>query len=191
MSLNYAPREYITLPSGLPIEHPEELPELVHYDDAALLVFTDFTQVRPHTVRKALPVDEALAIMKHIGQRILLVTDSGGHLIGIVTACQIMGDDPVRAAEENGVSHDAVTVGMIMTPQRNTPVLQMDHLRDARVGHIIATLHKLEQRHILVIEDDAVRGLFAADQISLQIGHDVMNPEEAAHSVAEILRTIG
>jgi hypothetical protein len=80
---------------------------------------------------------------------------------------------------------------MIMTPQAHTRVLQMSHLRDARVGHIIATLHQLEQRHILVVDDDSVRGLFAADQISLQLGRDVMDIEVPAHSVAEMLQTIG
>ena len=47
MQSAYSPRDCIPLQPNLSIERPEEPPELVHYDDSAMLVLTDFSRVYP------------------------------------------------------------------------------------------------------------------------------------------------
>lgn len=49
----YTPRDCIPLQASLPIERPEQPPELVHFHDSAMLVFTDFSRVSPVTDRKS------------------------------------------------------------------------------------------------------------------------------------------
>jgi aromatic ring-opening dioxygenase catalytic subunit (LigB family) len=102
-----------------------------------------------------------------------------------------MGDDPVRLAEDKQLDHSQITVAMLMQPQSDIKVLELSHLRDARVGHIVATLHQLEQKHMVVVDQGNIRGLFSANQISRQLGRKILQEEMPAHSLAEMVQTIG
>ena len=187
----YTPRDCIPLQSNLPIEHPEQPPELVHFHDSAMQVFTDFTRVYPVTITSDRTIDYALHKMKNSGVRLLLVVDKKQRMIGLISAYQIMGDDPVRLAEDRQLDHGQITVGMLMQPQSDIKVLELSHLRDARVGHIVATLHRLEQKYLIVVDQGHVSGLFSARQISKQLGRRILEEEMPAHSLAEMVHSIG
>ena len=191
MQSAYTPRDCISLQANLPVEKPEEPPELVHFHDSAMLVFTDFSRVFPVTVTADRPIDDALQDMKNSGVRLLIVVNNKHRMIGLISADQIMGNDPVRLAEDRQLDHSQITVEMLMQPQKAIQVLEMSHLRDARVGHIVATLHGLEQKHLLVVDAGVVRGLFSASQISRQLGRSILEEEVPAHSLAEMVHSIG
>ncbi len=186
----YSPRICIPLPASLSIERPEQLPEIVHYHDPAMLVFTDFSRVYPVTISTGRTIDYALQKMKNAGVRLLLVVDNQHHMIGLLSADQVMGDDPIRLARHKKLDHNQITVAMLMQPQKNIQVLEMSHLRDARVGHIVATLHDLEQKYLVVVDKGMVSGLFSANQISRQLGRDILEAEQPAHTLAEMVHTI-
>lgn len=190
MQSAYSPRDCILLRANLSIERPEQLPELVHYHDPAMLVFTDFSRVLPVTITTGRTIDYALQKMKNSGVRLLLVVDNQHRMIGLLSADQIMGDDPIRLAEDRQLDHSQITVGMLMQPQQRIQVLELSHLRDARVGHIVATLHALEQKYLLVVDNGMVSGLFSANQISRQLGEDILEAEKPAHTLAEMVHTI-
>ena len=187
----YTPRECIPLQANLSIERPEEPPELVHFHDPAMLVYTDFSRVFPLTITADRTIDFALQEMKNAGVRLLLVVNKKHHMIGLISADQIMGDDPVRLAEDRQLDHSQITVAMLMQPQKDIQVLELNHLRDARVGHIVATLHNLEQKYILVVDQGVVSGLFSASQISKQLGRNILEEETPAHSLAEMVHSMG
>ena len=187
----YTHRDCISLQASLPIERPEEPPELVHFHDSAMLVFTDFARVYPVTTTADRTIDYALYKMKKTGVRLLLVVDKKHRMIGLISADKIMGDDPVRLAEDKQLDHNQITVAMLMQPQKDIQVLESSHLRDARVGHIIATLHRLEQKYLLVVDHGTVSGLFSANQISKQLGRNILQDEMPAHSLAEMVHSIG
>jgi len=187
----YTPRDCIPLQTNLPIERPEQPPELVHFHDSAMQVFTDFTRVYPVTITADRTIDYALHKMKNSGVRLLLVVDKKHHMIGLISAYQIMGDDPVRLAQDRQLDHGQITVGMLMQPQKDIKVLELSHLRDARVGHIVATLHQLEQKYMIVVDQGNVSGLFSASQISRQLGRKILEEEMPAHSLAEMVHSIG
>ena len=187
----YAPRTSIPLEPGLAIESPQEPPEIVHYHDPAMLVFTDFSRVHPVTITVDRTIDFALQKMKNSGVRLLMVVDKNRHLIGLISADQIMGDDPVRLAEDHKLDHSQITVGMLMQPQKHIQVLELSHLRDARVGHIVATLHALEQKYMLVVDTHMICGLFSASQVSRQLGRNILEEEMPARSLAEMVHSIG
>ena len=191
MKDEYAPRATIPLPEATTVTHPEELPELVHLKDPAKVVFTDFTREQPATVSPETSIVEALERMQHAGICALLVIDDDQRLLGEITADEIMGDKPVRLMEMDRIERDKISVSMIMTPASRVRVLEIEHLRDARVGHIVATLHALESRHVLVVENGAVRGLYSANQISRQLGQNIMDEECPAHSLYEIVHSLG
>ena len=187
----YTPRDCIPLGANLPIERPEQPPELVHFHDSAMQVFTDFTRVYPVTITADRTIDYALHKMKNSGVRLLLVVDKKHHMIGLISAYQIMGDDPVRLAQDRQLDHGQITVGMLMQPQKDIKVLELSHLRDARVGHIVATLHQLEQKYMIVVDQGNVSGLFSASQISRQLGRKILEEEMPAHSLAEMVHSFG
>ena len=187
----YTPRDCIPLQPNLTIEHPEEPPELVHFHDSAMLVFTDFARVYPVTITTDRTIDYALHKMKNSGVRLLMVVDKKHRIIGLISADKIMGDDPIRLAEENQLDHSQITVGMLLQPLKDIQVLESSHLRDARVGHIVATLHHLEQKYVLVVDHGVVSGMFSAKQISKQLGRNILEEEMPAHSLAEMVHSIG
>jgi len=191
MQSAYTPRDCTPLQTSLPIERPEEPPELVHFHDSAMLVFTDFARVYPVTITADRTIDYALHKMKNSGVRLLLVVDKKHRMTGLITADKIMGNDPVRLAEDKQIDHSQITVAMLMQPQKDIQVLESSHLRDARVGHIVATLHHLEQKHVLVVDHGTVSGLFSSSQISKQLGRDFLQEEMPAHSLAEMVHSIG
>lgn len=191
MKDEYPSRITIVLPPNTTVTHPDELPEIVHFDDPARTVFTDFTREHPVTIKADVSIDYALEQMKHAGICVLLVIDEDKRLLGEIIADDLMGDKPVRMARATGLDHSEITVEMMMIPREQVRVLEIEHLRDARVGHIIATLHELESRYVLVIENGSIRGLFAAGQMSRQLGRNIMDEEVPAHSLAEIVRTLG
>ena len=191
MQSAYSPRDCIPLQPDLPIERPEQPPELVHLHDSAMLVFTDFSSVCPVTTTTDRSIKHALQAMKNAGIRLLLVIDNNQRMIGLISADRIMGDEPIRLAEDNQLDHSEITVGMLMQPQREIKVLELNHLRDARVGHIVATLHDLEEKYVLVVDHGIVCGLFSSSQISRQLGWNILEDESPAHSLAEMVHTIG
>ncbi len=189
MKDEYAPRITITLPLNTTVTHPDELPELVHIDDPATTVFIDFTKEHPATIKPDASIDQALEQMKHSGICVLLVIDEDKRLLGEIIAEDIMGDKPVRLAESTGMEHSEITVKMMMISRDKVRVLEIEHLHDACIGHIIATLHALESRYVLVLENNSIRGVYAAGQISRQLGRNIMDEELPAHSLAEMVHT--
>lgn len=191
MNDDFVARNTVLLPPGTAVAHPDELPELVHLNDPATTVFSDFTKEHPITIGPDASIDQAVEQMKYSGICVLLVVGEEQNLLGEIIHDDIMGDKPVRLSKSRGVSHKEITVSMIMKPADELRVLEIEHLRDARVGHIIATLQVLESRHVLVVENGCIRGLYRAGQISRQLGRNIMDEEMPAHNLAEIVHTLG
>lgn len=196
MKRDFAPLSRIGLRPKTSFDRPPQPPELIHLDSPAPAVMTDFKLVHPVTIAPDVSIDEALAKMKTAGVRLLLVVNEAQHIIGLVTANDIMGERPIKIIEETRMERTAITVQTIMTPQPEILVLNMLSVRSAQVGHIIETLRALERQHVLVVEvDEATRaqrvvGMFSTSQVSKLMGSDVTEEVPPAHSLAEILHKI-
>nr|VFJ43437.1 MAG: CBS domain-containing protein [Candidatus Kentron sp. DK]VFJ46244.1 MAG: CBS domain-containing protein [Candidatus Kentron sp. DK] len=188
----YAPFSCIPLREENVFTHPPKLPEVVHLDSPALDVMTDFHYVQPVTVTPDVPIDEALDLMRSAGVRLLLVTEEADKAIGTITSKQILGEDPIRIVEEKRIPRSEITVRMLMTPQCNVTVINILNVRNAKVGHIVATLEHLNRKHLLVAEIDDetggqyIRGIFSTSQIGRQLGVLVIPAMPAAQTLAEI-----
>lgn len=195
MLAEYLPRTTTTLSPHAAFDRPPER-EYVYMDSPALEVMTDFNHVRPVTVGPNVPIDVALETMKREGVRLLLVVDEAQHVIGVINAHQIQGEAPIRIADDRRLPRASITVQMIMTPQSRLPVLQMISVVDAKVGHIVATLKKIERHHVLVVDNDestgahVVRGLFSSSQVRKQLVRELRDEVPAAHSLAEMVHTV-
>jgi CBS domain-containing protein len=211
MSEPFGTLSHIRLAPETTYIHPPELPDRAYLTSPAIEVMTDFDNVRPRTTGPGAPIDEALDNMKRVGVRLLLVEDPDRNIVGIVSSYDIQGEKPIKLAQESRISHSEIRVSDVMTPQAKIEALHMLSVRNAEVGHIVATLRALEQRHLLVVQsadengepadDEAmpsigsgtqvVRGLFSSTQIGRQLRVDVDEIMTPAHSLAEMQRGMG
>ena len=192
MADEFATFSHIRLKPGSSFARPPDLPRLVHLDSPALEVMTDFRVVHAVTIGAEVPIDDALETMKVRGVRLLLVTGEQDHILGVVTAKDIQGEKPIKIAQESRVTHSAITVEAVMTPQSSIEVLNMLSVRNGQVGHIVATLQELARQHALVVEVDpetkaqCVCGIFSTSQISKQLNVNAAEVVTRASSLAEI-----
>ena len=197
MTNDYAALSHTRLRMGIPCHTPDGLTPLVHANDPAISVMTDFLKVTPLTIEPGMNIDAAHDKMRSAGIRLLLVPDSEDNIVGIITACDIQGERPIRIGQDAGISRHCIPVDMLMTPLDEVMAMDMITVHNARVGHIIHTLRKQECQHILVVETDRtsgaqiIRGVFSIPCISKLMGQDVSDPEYAAHSLAEVLHELG
>lgn len=169
----------------------EELPKNVSADSPAVHVMTDLKRVTALTVAPDVTIGAALQKMIHCGVRLLLVTDPGGAVVGIVTARDIMGEKPVHVVSTERIAREDVIVEQIMTTQNNVDVLAMDDVARASVGDIIMTLRAAGKQHALVVDIEpatgrqVIRGIFSTTQIGRQLGVEIQ-PTGIVQSFAEL-----
>ena len=144
-------------------------------DSPALEVMTDLSKVAAVTIEPSAPVAAANEYMVARAVRSLFVTAPDGHLVGLVTTTDILGERPARVAHARGIVRNEVTVADVMTPVESIVAMRMEDVRAAKVGHIVASLKQAGRHHELVAEPMAggrtcIRGIFSASQIARQLG---------------------
>ncbi len=191
MLRDYSPLVSAMLQEGVGYAQPTQIvPEQVTVDDLAVSVMTDLNRVTAIIILPGDSVDEAHRRMIQRGVRLLLTVDQDRKVLGIVTATDILGEKPVQIAFQRGLKRGEILVRDIMTPQERLEVLDMQDVKVAKVGHVVATLQKSGRQHALVVERDArgrqtVRGLFSATQIARQLGVAIQT-SEVARTFSEI-----
>lgn len=160
------------------------VPVRVTLEDPAVRVMTDFQNVTAAVVLPGDSVDEAQHRMIERGVRSLLVINQERHVVGIVTASDLLGEKPMQVISQRGIRRQELTVRDVMTPQDELEVLGLAEVRAAKVGHIVATLKASGRQHTLVVEDDGearqtIRGMFSATQIARQLGIAIPTTEVA------------
>lgn len=169
--------------------------ERVHVNSSAVDVMTDLTKITAVIILPGDSVDEAHRRMIQRGVRLLLVVDQDRKVHGIVTANDVLGEKPVKAAVQRGVPRSEIQVRDIMTPRAALEVLDMREVSAATIGHIVATLKAAGRQHTLVVDHDAkgrqrVRGVFSATQIARQLGMDITT-DAVARTFADIEASLG
>ncbi|WP_024329741.1 CBS domain-containing protein [Thioalkalivibrio sp. ALR17-21] len=155
---------------------------------------TDLRKVPAVTATAEMQADEALQRMIHAGVRLLLVVDGRDSVKGVVTARDIMGERPVKAAQDEGIPRDAVQVKHVMSKVSELEAINLDKVEHSRVGDVVETLKKSGRQHALVVTSldgggEAVCGLFSATQVGRQLGVEV-SPEGPAQTFAELERSL-
>lgn len=170
----------------------QKLPELVHLDDPALAVMTDFSQAAPRTINPEDTMDDALNEMKATGVHLLLVVDKEGCIQGIISSEDILGEKPIQLLQERRISRAQILVKMISAPLEQITAFDIEAIEHARVGNVVNTLKKQHQHYALVVRriDDSdehiVRGLFNTSQIGKQLHMDIANSVTKAQSLSEL-----
>ncbi|HVO88361.1 MAG TPA: CBS domain-containing protein [Casimicrobiaceae bacterium] len=163
----------------------------VRLDSPALAVMTDLRQTGAVTILGRATLDLANQTMIRRGVRALFVVDEARHVLGIVTATDLLGERPMQVAHNLGIRHNEVVVRDIMTPGERLEVLDIRDVEAARVGDIIATLRLAGRQHALAIEQSqgvpqerVICGIFSVTQIARQLG--IPPQQDIARTFAEI-----
>lgn len=165
------------LPNGTMLR-AQQLPELVHLDDSALSVMTDFTVTPPHTINPEDTMDHAIKEMEVSGVHLLLVMNNERHFLGVISSADVWGEKPIQLIQERRVHREQVLVKMIMVPYTEITALDFLIIKTAKVGHIVKTLSEHKKHYALAISKNGghpvqmIRGIFTASQISQQLHQD-------------------
>jgi CBS domain-containing protein len=167
----------------------------VQLDSPAINVMTDLRRIGAVTIGLDASIAAANQAMIDRGVRALFVTDDARGLLGIVTATDVLGERPIRFAQERGVRRNEVVVRDIMTPAAELDVLDFREVARARVGDVVATLRVAGRQHVLAVEvvdgASAVRGIFSLTQIARQLGIAPLPTHDIPRTFAEIEAAIG
>jgi CBS domain containing-hemolysin-like protein len=182
--------EFCPLPPAVGIVRPDfEQIESVDMHSPALKVMTDLRRSKAVTTQPHASLDNVHQHMIHNGVRMLLVTDSQGRIVGLLTATDLLGPRPLQMAIELGIGHDKLRVEHVMTPARNVQVLTYRDVSHADVQEIVNTLRDAARQHALVMEPgesgQQIRGIFSIRQIERQLGVH-LEPTHATHNLAEL-----
>jgi hypothetical protein len=166
----------------------------VRIDSPATEVMTDLRRVNAVTIDPGNSIIEANQAM--IGQRVraLFVVDPTRHVLGIITSADILGETPIKFAQERGLRHHEILVRDIMTPADRLEILDFSDVQSARVGDVIATLRFAGRQHALAVEavedgpkvQRTVCGIFSLTQIARQLGIPPQQVHDIARTFAEI-----
>jgi CBS domain-containing protein len=193
---HYRPLRVVGLSDGAQLYRPaRQLPEQVTLESPALEVMTDLARLPPLTVEPDASIEVAHAKMIGHNVSLLFITDVCDHLLGLITATDLLGKKVAQAMRSQQRSRREVLVHQIMTPRERLEAINMEDVRGAKVGHVLSTLQQAGRQHAIVVDvqeptfhervavllrptaSKTVRGLFSATQITCQLGLQQRNLE--------------
>jgi len=150
-------------------------PNRVTLDSPAIEVMTDLAQVAAVTIDRSASLAEANDYMVARGVRSLFVASPEGYVYGLITTSDTLSERPVRVSHARGIKRHELQVADVMTPIDAVVGMNLDDVRAAKVGHIVASLKQAGRHHELVAEtrkpgEVYIRGIFSASQIARQLG---------------------
>jgi CBS domain-containing protein len=186
----------VRLEAGISIAQTQpQVHAAVTLDSPALQVMTDLTLVKAATTHPSTSLRQAEQMMIYQGVRMLFVVSDMPALEGLITTTDQRGDRALRIVAERHLHHDELSVADAMTPLALLEAIDMDSLRSARVGNVVATLKRQGRNHLLVLQAAGahtplrVRGVISRAQVERQLGAPVeITP--IASSFSEIERAL-
>lgn len=167
----------------------------VTLDSPALQVMTDLTLIKAATTHPSTSLRQAEQMMIYQGVRMLFVVSDMPALEGLITTTDLGGDRSMALVAERRVRHDELSVADVMTPLSMLDAIDLEHMRNARVGNAVATLKRLGRNHLLVVQAATeqtplrVRGVISRAQIERQLG-TALDIAPIASSFSEIERAL-
>ncbi len=178
------------------LQPPRVRADKVTSESPALAVMTDLRKMRVITINPETPLNAALMVMINAKVRLLIAIDIAGVIVGLVSAQDVMGEKPLRVANDNRIHRDAVTVQQIMTRNSDVRPLNIGDVEHASVSDIVMHLIESHKQHAPVVERGGESGafhacgIFSATQIGRQLGEDINVSDGLAQSFSELERLI-
>lgn len=165
-------------------------PPAVTIESPAFQVMTDLSRVPAATIGADATLDEANHSMIVRGVRLLLVVSEPNKIVGLVTTVDVHGEKPVLVAQNRLSKRTDLLVADVMVPVERMEALDIEAVKKASVGNIVATLKAEGRAHALVLSHEKngkqfLLGIFSASQIARQLGVHFQT-FEIARTFAEI-----
>lgn len=186
MSREYSALSHQPLPPGAQVASPAA-PARLTLASPAIEAMTDLRKVPASAVATDRTIEDCNALMKARGIRLLFVEDAQRRVLGVITATDLLGEEPVRFMQERGLRRHEILASDLMTPASALEALDLGAVAGAQVGHVVATLKAAGRQHTFVTDEGGRRicGLFSATHIARRLGIDVTT-HEVATSFAQI-----
>lgn len=184
MNSSALPLRRINVP--LSLAHAETRPVTrVSPADPAVTVFTDFAKTAVFSIGEDAGIDQSLLYMKAVGVRFLFVRDASNALVGLVTTTDIQGEKPLRYIQATHCTRADLLVKHVMTPVGSWEVIDYFEVERAKVSQVVDSFKAVGRRHLVVVENALVRGIFSATRVEKALGIQ-LDIVRTARSFAEI-----
>lgn len=165
-------------------------PAEVSVSSPATEAMTDLSKVPSATIFAEATLDGANRSMLARGVRLLLVVGEGHRIIGVATSVDVLGEKPVLTAQSRRCHRNDLRIADVMVPVDKMEALDMNDVKHAVVGDIVATLKADGRAHALVVGQSSqgqqeLLGIFSVSQIARQLGVPI-HTHEIARTFAEI-----
>ncbi len=177
MATEYVSLSAFSLANCTSYDKPQPLPTVVHIEDPARDVFFDFLIIKPLVINAHQYMHEAKKIMENRTLHVMLVLDdNSSEFIGIIALEDILGTKPVQLQRTYNIELKDLFVKHMMVARDKLVAIDYHNVETAKVGHIIKTLHELNQHFLFVTEKSPedgsirLRGIFTDTQINKQLG---------------------
>jgi CBS-domain-containing membrane protein len=165
-------------------------PPHVTVESPATDAMTDLSKVPSATIIAEATLDGANRSMLARGVRLLLVVGEHSRIIGVATSVDVLGEKPVLTAQKRGCQRGELRIADVMVPVDKMEALDINDVKHAVVGDIVATLKADGRAHALVVGKSAegqqvLLGIFSVSQIARQLGVP-LHTHEIARTFAEI-----
>jgi hypothetical protein len=173
---------------------PQQPPLVVHLDDPAVWAVDDFSKHQPLIIYQDQTLAEAQEMLTAAQGQLILVLDRDNRITGLLSKEELLGDKPIRISQLRQIARGEIQVHLLMMPREQLLVINHADLKNAKIGHIKATLTHHNHHYALVVKvgntlcDQTVCGLFSLLRISKQLG-TVVHDELYARSLADILKS--
>ena len=139
--------------------------------DPARSVMTDFNEHGIVSVRRDEQIDAALEHMRHAGVRAAFVLDEPREsVLGLITAYDIMGEKPLRYAQEMAAAREDLRVRHLMESTVDWSVLRLADVERATVADVLDAFRRSRRTHLPVVAEDErghtrLRGVFSSAKL--------------------------
>ena len=120
----------------------------------ALEVMTDLTEVKAATIGPLVALRQAEQTMVYLGVRMLFVVSDMPSIEGLITTTDLHGERQMRLVHESRVRYDDLCVADVMSGLSILDAIDLDRMKRAVVGDLIATLKRFGRNHLLVVEHE-------------------------------------
>jgi len=149
----------------------------IDMDEPAIMAMTDFKYIKPFTIEPGAFIEFANQKMILCGVRMLIVSQDGENVLGLVTSEDLIGEKPVKYLQEHPGSRKDILVADIMTRWENIDTVLLNEVSDVCVGDIVETMKQGQKHHIVVVDNiygkSVIRGIFSKTQIARQVGEEI------------------
>lgn len=157
---------------------PESRPAITA-NSPATRAMTDFTRIRPATIRPSASLSEAGLSMNHQNVQLLFVVEDTPLITGLITSSDLHGIKPMRVIQALNIRYNELTVDNVMTRLENLDAIDYEHLLRASIGDAITTMQRFGRNHLLVVDRETresphrVRGLISRSEIERLLGRRI------------------